>query len=60
MHRASLPKVRLYGTKLRWVEEVRYLRIYLDRSLQFISHIREVREKVSKLATTLLRVSKAD
>jgi hypothetical protein len=36
------------------------LGIYLDGSLQFISNIRKVRDKVSKLATTLLRVSKAD
>jgi hypothetical protein len=48
------------GTKLRLVEEVRYLEIYLDRSLQFISYFCKVREKISKLATTLLRVSKAD
>ncbi|GBN07479.1 RNA-directed DNA polymerase from mobile element jockey [Araneus ventricosus] len=42
------PKVKVYGTPIEWKKEVKYLRIVLDKQLNFRVHTTQIKEKYNK------------
>ena len=43
----NLPNIFFRGNELQWVDEIKYLGLYLDRKLLFSTHINKVCSKIS-------------
>lgn len=52
------PKIRLCRERLKYVESVKYLGVYIDDGLKFNTHIKVPIARVKKAVTNLLTLSK--
>ena len=56
MYRASLLLITICSSGMLWVSETRYLEVLVDERLQFIAHVRWVRQRVQNLVGALVKV----
>ena len=51
------PNIYFNNSKLEWVDTFKYLGVILDAKLNFISHVKNVKQKLSKLRGTFYAIS---
>lgn len=54
-HQDRMPKMIIYDKKIKFVNEYKYLGIYLDRKLSFMPHVQYLKNKIMALSGILRR-----
>jgi len=52
-HRERMPKLTVLGKRIEFVDEHKYLGVYIDRKLRFLPHVQHLRDNINALAMIL-------
>lgn len=54
------PIIKIYGTKVKFANQTKYLGVILDNKLNFVSHAKYVRNKLVNMVVAIKRIAKED
>lgn len=57
LNRERLPIIKINGKNVRYVEQVKYLGVVIDKILNFVAHVRYLRTKVLQYVSSIRRVA---
>lgn len=55
-HKYRLPNIKIHSKKIKYADEIKYLGLTIDKKLNFVSHIKTVRDKINKLTNMIGKV----
>jgi hypothetical protein len=60
LNKERMPKLCLDNVKIKFVSEVRYLGIIIDNKMNFVAHVKQLREKLVGFTMAIRRVAKEE